>query len=152
MNATTMLKQDHAAVKDLFRRYRSEDPTPATVELVFVNLQEHTKVEEEVFYPAVAELGGETARLVDESRADHDRVERLIDELKRELGSHPDMSRGGTFDARFQQLMEAVERHVEKEEGRMFPEAERRLGDAVDLERKMEACKHALDASGVPAT
>jgi iron-sulfur cluster repair protein YtfE (RIC family) len=153
MDAIALLKQDHGAVKRLFERYQAEAPSLEVVELVFVDLAEHTRIEEEIFYPAVAALGDELARLVDESRRDHETVDRLIAELKRELGAHADLARGGAFDAKFQKLRQEVERHVAKEEGRMFPAAASRLApESARLAQEMEACKHALDATGVPAT
>src|SRR5262249_28012292 len=57
-DAITMLQEDHQRVRDLFQKYdASRDPRVQRViaEEACTELEIHTQMEEEIFYPAVAE-------------------------------------------------------------------------------------------------
>lgn len=145
MNAIEMLKDDHKKVKSLFREFegagdraykKKKDIADKACEELIV----HSRLEEEIFYPAVREkASAEDKHLVAESVEEHHVVDLLINELK-EL--EPEDER---FTAKFTVLIENVEHHIGEEEEEMLPEAERILGDELDeLGMKMERRKEQL--------
>src|SRR5688500_13329199 len=120
-DAIAMLKADHDKVKELFGRFSelgdSAYKTKERIaEQVFHELETHSQLEEQVFYPAVRGTGDpEGEDLVLESTEEHHVVDVLIAELK---ALTPEDE---TFDAKFKVLCENVEHHIEEEEGEMFP-------------------------------
>ena len=122
MDAIELLINDHDEVKALFQRYRSaqeEGDDATTAELarqIMHELEIHTTIEEQIFYPAVREADDELNDEVAEGLQEHHVVDVLMNEI-RDLDS-------GTEEwvAKMQVLMENVEHHVEEEEGDMFPD------------------------------
>ena len=128
-DAIAMLKADHQRVRDLFAQYEatSNPETKRTLaEQVFTELETHAQLEENIFYPAVNEGTDEGPDLVKDSVQDHETVHQLIQELQ---GMAHDTD---AFDAKFQELMDHVEHHVQEEEAAMFPLAEEELSEATD--------------------
>jgi hemerythrin superfamily protein len=147
-NAVEMLKSDHQKVKALFRQYeaagdRAYQKKQGIAENVFTELEIHTTLEEELFYPAMKRKTDQDGKdLVAEAIEEHHVVTTLMDELK---GLDPKDER---YDAKFTVLMENVEHHIEEEEGEMFPEAEEVLGDRLErLSQQMQERKQQLTAS-----
>jgi len=145
VNAVEMLKQDHQRVKDLFETFegtgdRAFRQKQEIAEQVFHELEVHTKLEEEIFYPAVQARGGkEGEELVAESEQEHHVVDVLMREM-RKLDPKDE-----EWEAKFQVLMENVQHHIEEEEGEMFPMAQEKLGDTLNsLGTKMEERKQEL--------
>jgi hemerythrin-like domain-containing protein len=102
----------------------------------------HAQLEENVFYPAVNEETEEGPELVQESLSEHETVKNLIQELR---GMAHDTD---AFDAKFQELIQNVEHHVEEEESEMFPLAEQELlEDLDDLREEMQELKADLQGS-----
>jgi hemerythrin superfamily protein len=144
-DAIEMLKADHQKVRDLFQQYMAASDQNAKsqiAEQVFVELETHAQLEEMVFYPAFEEEADDEGRqLVEEARQEHQEVKDLIAELR---GRDAD----DEFDARFRELMENVEHHVQEEEAQMFPEAEEILAEELDeLMDEMQEIKAQLLAS-----
>ena len=129
-NPIEMLKQDHEKVRRLFREYNTAGERMSekrdAAEQVLMEIEIHSKLEEEIFYPAVRNKGGELEESVAEGYQEHQQVDRLIEEL-RAMGPTSDL-----FEERFQALIGAIEHHVAEEEGEMLPEAERVLGNESD--------------------
>jgi hemerythrin superfamily protein len=147
-NAIEMLKSDHQKVKALFRQYeaagdRAYQKKQGIAENVFTELEIHTTLEEELFYPAMKRKTDQDGKdLVAEAIEEHHVVTTLMEELK---GLDPKDER---YDAKFTVLMENVEHHIEEEEGEMFPEAEEVLGDRLErLSQQMQERKQQLTAS-----
>ena len=144
-DAIAMLKADHQRVKDLFAHYEATSnlETKRTLaEHVFVELETHAQLEENVFYPAVHEETDEGPALVKESLSEHETVKTLIQEL-RSMAPETD-----EFDAKFQELIQKVAHHVEEEEAEMFPLAEEELAeDLTELKDEMQELKAALQGS-----
>jgi len=143
--ATQLLKKDHATVKELFARFEKQgERAQETKQNIFSEIQReletHTTIEEEIFYPAVRESVGGTEGLVDESLEEHNVVKSLL----RELGSMS--AEDEEFDAKMTVLQESVEHHVQEEEGEMFPKVEEQLGQErlQELGGQMQARKEAL--------
>ena len=144
-DAIAMLKADHQRVRDLFQQYEATSNVEAKgtiAEEVFIELETHAQLEENIFYPAVNEETDEGPELVKESLAEHETMKNLIQQL-RDIGPH---SRG--FDAKFRELLQNVEYHVEEEETEMFPLAEEELEeDMKDLRDEMQELKAQILAS-----
>lgn len=117
--ATQILKEDHQAMKKLFRQYETEDEESAQRSLfddLKTLLSVHTKIEEEIFYPAVERAEDERAgELVREAREEHGIATTLLDQLMR-LDPGDD-----AFESKIGVLEEAVLRHAEEEESKIFP-------------------------------
>jgi len=145
VDAIALLKADHQRVKDLFTPYEATEnvETKRTLaEQVFVELDMHAQLEENVFYPAVNEETEEGPELVKESLEEHATVKQLMQELW-QMGPQ---SHG--FDAKFHELMHHVEHHVEEEEAEMFPLAEEELAEDLDeMSAEMQELKQELMAS-----
>lgn len=153
MDPFKLLKQDHDKVKGLFREYeeagdRAYRTKERIANTVFEELSIHEQIEEEIFYPAVRDgASKEGVEIVLEGYQEHHVVDVLIKELKA-----TDVE-DETYDAKFKVLTENVEHHIEEEEGEMFPEARRALGDTEDEvgERMMELKEKLMSATGSPS-
>jgi hemerythrin superfamily protein len=149
VNAVQMLKADHQKVKELFEQFeqagdRAYAKKREIAEQVFEELEIHTKLEEEIFYPAMQERGGkEGEELIAESIQEHHVVDVLMAEM------HKLDAKDDEWEAKFTVLQENVEHHVEEEEGEMFPMAQEKLGEILDrLGAKMQERKQALQTAG----
>lgn len=124
-----LLTSDHRKLKDLFRRFEKLGGSPSAQRSdLFDEIKEiltlHSRIEEEIFYPAVAEIEDASAReLIRSAREEHSVVKRLLDELS-------DMSAADSrFEPKLKVLAENVEQHADQEEEEIFPYA-RKLGRA----------------------
>jgi hemerythrin superfamily protein len=126
MKATDLLKKQHRQVEKLFKQCENAKQPRQRRELmeqIVQMLKMHTKIEEEIFYPAVRELGTSKAEeMIDEAFEEHHVVDLVLAELPT---VNPEDER---FEAKITVLSELVEHHVEEEEGEMFPMAEKKLG------------------------
>ena len=153
MDPIKLLKDDHKKVKALFREFeaagdRAHQKKQKIAEQVFTELEVHTTIEEEIFYPALqAKADKEGKELVAEANEEHHVVDLLIKEIK---GLEP---QDEAYVAKFTVLIENVEHHIEEEEGEMLPDAQKTLGDQLDqLGERMMVRKQELMASiGAPA-
>jgi len=93
MNVLEFLKKDHRKVKELFAEFASlaEDDTqnkPVLVVQIYQALAIHAQVEEEVFYPALYQVGAkDLTRLLNEAAEEHQVAKTLIADLM-EIPSH----------------------------------------------------------------
>ncbi|MCP2323220.1 iron-sulfur cluster repair protein YtfE (RIC family) [Hamadaea flava] len=143
MDGIVLLKEDHKAVKRLFREYERihEDASPAQkralVDKIIHELTTHAFIEETIFYPAArAEVPGNDEHVL-ESVEEHHVVAWLLAELAK-LDPADE-----TFDAKVTVLIENVEHHVEEEEQEWFPEVRKTLGRnrLSELGEQMSAAK-----------
>jgi hemerythrin superfamily protein len=130
MDGITLLKQDHKAVKKLFREFQSqsEDATATKRRIVDDIVREltiHASIEESVFYPAVKGISEDLRDSVLESLEEHHVVKWLCSELD---GMDPTDER---FDAKVTVLIESVKHHIDEEEGEFFPQVREALGRKV---------------------
>jgi hemerythrin superfamily protein len=142
MDALELLHQDHQTVKELFREAKgSEDPKKQRQLFrdIKTELETHTRLEETIFYPAVAEHE-ELKEMVLESLEEHKQVKTLL----REMGRLPSSKSGNEkFKAKLKVLNDNVEHHAEEEEeGKMFPQV-RKLFDRGELEELGEEMENA---------
>jgi len=126
MKATDLLKKQHRQVEKLFKQAeKTEDPRERRqiMDAIASALKLHTKIEEEIFYPAVREMRTSKAQeMVEEAFEEHHVVDLVLAELPE---VDPEDER---FAAKMTVLSELVEHHVEEEEEEMFPMAEKKLG------------------------
>ncbi|HXH08775.1 MAG TPA: hemerythrin domain-containing protein [Alphaproteobacteria bacterium] len=147
MNAIEMLQSDHANVKNLFEQYDAAAAQASRkqdlADRIFHELEVHSRLEQEVFYPAVeAKLAAEGKDLVADSLEAHHTVDTLIAELR---GLDPADSQ---YQEKFDELRESVEEHIGEEEDELLPEALEALGDEIDrLSTQMQKRKEQLMAS-----
>ena len=120
-DAIALLKADHKQVTTWFKQFesaRSDNNRQSLAQKICSALRVHTKIEEEIFYPAIESLGskhGEARERVLEAREEHQGIRTLLDELG-EL--QPDNEE---FDDRMKALIESVSEHADREEEEIFP-------------------------------
>jgi hemerythrin superfamily protein len=158
MDATELLMKDHENVQGLFAQFERarEDAQKKSMlfEKIRDELQMHTKVEEEIFYPAVEELPIERAKDdIERSIQDHEEVDDLLDELQ---SLSPD---DADFDEKMAELMDAVRSHIQLEQEKVFKVARAGLGEEQlqELGREMEEFKESMkegkmDSEGAEAS
>jgi len=142
--ATAMLRADHRRVSDLFDQYekaRSVSRKMDIVSQICTELGVHTKIEEEIFYPAF-KAALKDKELVPEATVEHASVKDLIAQVK---GITPD---GEMFDAKMKVMSEFVKHHVKEEQTEMFPKAKKTRLDLMALGARMAERKSELLASG----
>ena len=148
MDALSLLTADHNRVRGLFARFQAaeeEKDTATMMELaakIIVELEVHTTIEEEIFYPEVKDADEEIKDTVDEGIEEHHVAKTLIAEIK-ELSPEDD-----AWAAKMKVLIESVEHHATEEEEEMFPEIRKNFdkGALEDLGVRLEARKAQLGA------
>ncbi len=127
-NAIDLLKEDHKKVKKLLKELtetttRAEKTRVRLLEEIFMELDAHTKIEEEIFYPAFKKAGdSEYAKMYFEALEEHRTVDSMVlPDLKK---TEPTSDQ---FSGRAKVLKELVEHHADEEESEMFPEAKRSM-------------------------
>lgn len=146
MNAIELLTNDHKTVKKLLEELSgtTERALKKRTELLArleQELQAHTTIEEEIFYPAMKQAGNkEDAKMYYEAKEEHRTVEALV--LPDLLKTQPDTVE---FSGRIKVLKELLEHHIEEEEEELFPRAKElfdtatldQLGDAMQAQKKL---------------
>ena len=141
MIATQLLMVDHeeamtmldtlVARSAVFGEMDTRDPT------IFLRLRAalelHYEIEETLFYPTLKSFP-ETKELIEQSFADHAEVKQLLKEI--EPGN-------SLWDDQIVTLRRQVQDHAEEEEHKLFPQAERLLGEneLLRIGRQIQAHK-----------
>lgn len=151
MDSITLLTADHNRVRGLFTRFheaKESDDVDAMRRLadqIVTELEVHTRIEEEIFYPEARELNDEIEETVAEGIEEHHVVDVLMEELQGLTpGEEP-------WVAKVTVIIENVEHHASEEESELFP-AVRQAMDAdapADQARRLEARKAELGAPTV---
>src|SRR4051812_15725077 len=120
MDAITMLKDDHKAVEQLFKRFeRAGDNATAekrrVVDSIIEALSVHAAIEEQLVYPVARATVPKTDDTVLESLEEHHVVKLVLAELERMPADDE------RFDAKVTVLIENVRHHVKEEENEFFP-------------------------------
>jgi hemerythrin-like domain-containing protein len=145
MNAITLLKSEHQKALTLIGLIENPVKAPGArsredvIEELVALLRRHTEIEEKVFYSALTEFDQARA-LVGESLRGHRRIDRAL----AEFDTLRYASSGGNLHALFNDLKRSFAEHVERDEARLLPEAERLLGGAR-LERMLCEMEQAKD-------
>lgn len=152
-DAITMLKDDHKAVEQLFKRFekaggRAYVEKRATVDRIVEALSVHAAIEEQVFYPVIRATVPETEDQTLESLEEHHIVKWVLSELD---SMSPEDER---FVAKVTVLIENVRHHVKEEEQDLFPMVRKELGrDSLsDLGELMGEAKKAAPTHPHPRT
>jgi hemerythrin superfamily protein len=138
MKATDLLKKQHREVKTLFKNVEKTESASERrkfLDQIGTALTGHATIEEELFYPAVRDLGTTKAgEMVAEALEEHHVVKLVLRELPR-LDPKDDR-----FEAKMTVLSELVEHHADEEEEEMFKAAQK-IGDdkLKELGVRMEA-------------
>src|ERR1700694_3286579 len=121
MKATDLLKRQHREVKTMFKKMEKTENARGRrdlMEQIAQALEMHTRIEEEIFYPAVRGLETKKAEeMVAEALEEHHIVKLVLKELPQ---VDPEDER---FEAKMKVLSELVEHHADEEEEEMFPTA-----------------------------
>ena len=148
MNAVKCSRRTTTRVQELFKEFeaageRAYEKKRGIAEEVFTELEIHTKLEEEIFYPALrARADQEGEELLDESLEEHHVVDVLMREM-RKLDPGND-----AYQAKFQVLMENVQHHIEGKRARCSRWRASAWSTLDSLGTKMEERKEELQTSG----
>lgn len=141
-DAITLLKDDHKAVEQLFKRFenageRAYVEKRGIVDRIIEALSVHAAIEEQLFYPVVRATVPDTEAIALESLEEHHIVKWVLSELE---SLSPEDER---FDAKVTVLIENVRHHVKEEEQEFFPMVRNELGRTAlsDLGETMAAAK-----------
>jgi hypothetical protein len=149
-DAVDLLVADHLAAGKCFKQYQTlmkkrapADQRQAVADKVCAMLTVHTRIEEEIFYPAAREAGLE-ADMMDEASIEHASAKELIAQIENgKPGSN-------YYDAKVKVLGDYIEHHVIEEHTEMFPKCRRSTMDLAGLRARMQARKAELEAKGAP--
>lgn len=148
-DAIDLLTDDHKRVQKLFDDFENVDRDEAEavqelVETACMELQLHSMLEEEIFYPAVrAKADDDDAAIQDllnEAEVEHETVDDLVAKLQ-EL--EPD---DAMYAAYFNVLAKLVKQHVSEEEDDLFPAVRAMDLDLQQLGEDMHARREELFA------
>ena len=148
MDAIALLKADHRKVAALFEDFQAAKGAAAKqalAEKICLELTVHTKIEEDIFYPACE--GAVEEDLLQEAYVEHDGAKVLIAEI--EAGGPGDEF----YDAKVKVLSEMIKHHVKEEEqpGGIFAQAKKGDEDLDAMGERMKARKDELMAELGPA-
>ena len=141
-DAVALLKADHRTVEKLFEDFekaKGDGRKKELAERICLELTVHTRIEEEIFYPACE--GKVDEDLLKEAYVEHDGAKVLIAEI--EAGGPDDEF----YDAKMTVLSEQIEHHVKEEEQRMegmFSQARRAGLDMDELGERLRVRKKEL--------
>jgi hypothetical protein len=144
-DAVDLLTDDHLQLSALFKQYeklaRKKAPTDqrrALAAAICDMLKTHTRIEEEILYPAARKARIE-ASLLDEADIEHASAKDLIAQI--EFGNPAD----DHYDAKVKVLGEYITHHVVEEHTEMFPKCRRGGIVLVALRGRMEARRAELE-------
>jgi hemerythrin superfamily protein len=148
-DAIDLLMDDHKRVQKIFDDFETVDRDDAEavqelVETACMELQLHSMLEEEIFYPAVrAQIDAEeqdASDLLNEAEVEHETVDDLVAKLQ-ELEPEDAM-----YAAYFNVLAKLVKQHVHEEENDLFPDVRNMDLDLQQLGDDMHARREELFA------
>src|SRR6185436_371872 len=140
-------KADHEKVKKLFKKFEelhedeANDEAGKVATRICNELTVHTKIEEEIFYPALREAIDDEDML-NEAEVEHASCKDLIAQI-RDMSPDDEM-----YAAKVIVLGEYINHHVEEEHEEMFPKAKKaKKLDMQAMGERMAARKSALMSS-----
>ena len=119
-NAVELIRQDHQRVRGLFQRFEqavTSAQRKEVAEQTVLALEVHAKLEENIFYPAVRDVGGMDLTM-NEAEEEHHAAKLLALEVARMDPTNP------YFEAKYHVLKEMVLHHMNEEESDILPRAE----------------------------
>lgn len=124
MDPVKLIKQDHRAVKALFRSFERStrrDQKQRIAQQIIEELSVHSAMEETLVYPMLRQCESRLEDPVLNALEEHHAAKLILAELD---GMKVDEER---FDAKMHVLRESVEMHIEEEETRLLPRLEKLL-------------------------
>ena len=140
-DAIAFLIKQHRDAKKLFKQFEKagrKSEKEKIADTVCKMLQVHTKIEEEIFYPACRSAGLDPDQM-DEADVEHASAKDLIAQVE---GKSPSESH---YDAKVKVLGEYVNHHVEEEEDEMFKAARRLKLNMTELGARLKERSNALE-------
>lgn len=142
--ALDLLEEDHKKVRKMLKELvetsaRSTKKRQRLLEEIKTEIEVHTAIEEEIFYPAFREKGRKEEQVMYyEAKEEHRAVDKLVlpDLLKTKAS-------GKEFSGRAKVLKELINHHASEEEEDMFPKARKLFSksELEDLGKKMKKLK-----------
>ena len=128
MDVYQVLMQDHRIVDELFNEIeKSDDREVEWREQLFARLRKeleaHTLIEEDIFYPWIENLLG-LKEFVEQSFEEHAGFEAILQEISEMRANKDDWLE------KIDELKDVVQRHVRMEEDKMFPPARKELDES----------------------
>ncbi|WNG30129.1 hemerythrin domain-containing protein [Cystobacter fuscus] len=120
MDAISLLKQDHATLRKLFKRHEAlkhggdVSKKQEISRRIILELSIHAAIEEQVFYPSVKAHDPRWIERIDEALEEHRVAKWELAAIQRMSPEDP------RFDARFTVLVQNVLHHIEEEENGLF--------------------------------
>ncbi len=150
VDAIDLLKEDHRNVQKNFKEFEKlhesdsdDEGKRALVEGACAALTVHTRIEEEIFYPAVRDSLRDEI-LSEEALVEHAAAKELIASLEGLEPGEP------FYDATFTVLAEYVKHHVQEEEREMFPQVRKAKLNLKQLGAQMKQRKEELEDEDGP--
>jgi hemerythrin-like domain-containing protein len=148
-DAIRLLKDDHRRVRRLLRRF--ENARGGRREklryLLEHELNTHTQIEEEIFYPAFRDAArrNRDRRLYFEAVQEHQTLDLVLPQVSASIDANE-------LRAKATVLRNLVRQHIDREERKLFRRARNVLGRAerITLGRQMQQRREELDKQGQP--
>ena len=148
MDAIELLKGDHDRVRGLFTKFKSAKESDDVAEMstlaskILTELEVHTTIEEEIFYPELKELSDEIKDSITEGYEEHHVAKGVMEEISAMEPNAEDWA------AKVTVLIENIEHHAEEEEQNLFPKVRSNTSAEAreSLAERMEARKAELGA------
>ena len=121
MDATELLTADHNRLRGLFARFESAkeeddlEQMTALTATILAELEVHTTIEEEIFYPELLDLNDEIHESITEGIEEHNVAKKQMADV---AAMPPDTDE---WAAKVTVLLEVVEHHKDEEESTLFP-------------------------------
>ena len=150
-DACDLLDDDHKAVKKMFKEYAELIEQPGStkkpaldkkrelVNKICLELNVHTQLEEEIFYPPVRKAIKDEL-LMNEAEVEHDGAKSLIAQIQSMDPADP------MYDAKVTVLGEYVDHHVKEERTEMFTKARASKVNLVKMRDVLQARRVELTA------
>jgi hemerythrin superfamily protein len=144
-DAIAMLEADHKKVQKAFKDFETlkesgkKRDKATIVQQTCNDLTVHTKIEEEIFYPAVRKAIKDGA-VMDEATVEHAGAKSLIAQLK-SMQPGDDL-----YDAKFTVLGANVNHHIKEEQNEMFPKVRKTKLDLTVLGQQIAQRKAQLES------
>lgn len=131
MDAIKLLMEDHQRVRDLLGRILATtaeqvDPRLQLFSLLKQELEIHTQIEEDVFYPIMDRQGADEHEQVVDALDEHRAIRDLLTEMDDIDPSDP------LWRAKAAELHDCIEHHVSDEENELFPLARDEIGAELE--------------------
>lgn len=146
-DVTSLLHDDHQKVRNLFFDFeKAEDDLEKEnlVKQILTELFIHSKVEEEIVYPAVKDKGEDAEDIIDEAENEHRVVKFMMAELSK-MSAEDEQ-----FEAKVTVLCELVNHHIKEEEKEMFKKLRESDADLNSLAQEVLTRKDELTAQPLP--